>query len=263
MELFFTNDLPPQMAYALVTIAAYLAGVLNAIAGGGSFLTFSALVIVGVPGVMANATSAMSVLPSYVGGALGFHNELAGFDRKALSRFCVIAMAGAFIGACLLLLTPPSLFDAVVPILLIIATLLFAFNKQLLGYIRGLERADPEKPIINPFLGLFIVSIYGGYFNGGLGILLLALFAVIGLNDIHMMNGLKLLLSFVLSLISVLTFSLSGLIEWNYALIMMIAATLGGYSGARWSKILPQQLVRQIIVVVGIVISGLFIYRLF
>lgn len=243
--------------------AAFVAGVINAIAGGGSFFTFPALVLVGVPGIMANATSAIAVLPGYIGGALGFSKEIAGFDRKALGIFCLLSVCGAFIGASLLLVTSREIFDVIVPFLLIAATLLFAFNQKIIQFLKQIPRENQDKPIIHPYMGLFAVSVYGGYFNGGLGILLLALFAIIGLSDIHMMNGLKSLLSFVLSLMSAVTFTVAGLVDWNYAAIMMVMATLGGYIGAKWSKRLSKQLVSWIVITTGTITSIIFLYRLF
>lgn len=244
----------------LVTPAAFLAGAVNALAGGGSFLTLPALMMIGVPGTHANATSAAAVLPGYMGGAAGFQKELAGYDRAILIKYCLYAMTGSVVGASLLILTPYRMFDFIVPLLLLVATLLFAFNKTLMVRLK-LQSGDGQ-PLVPPFGGMFVVAVYGGYFNGGLGIILLALFTAIGMKDIHIMNGLKSVISFILSLVSVTCFIIAGLIEWQYAIPMMGAASLGGFVGAKLSKQLSREFVRTLVTLIGFFMTGWFIYRL-
>jgi uncharacterized membrane protein YfcA len=242
----------------VVICAAFGAGVLNTIAGGGTFLTFPALVFIGIPPVAANATSAIAVFPGYLAGAAGFKKELQVFDRKQLVRLSLITLAGGFAGSLLLLVSSNEAFSILVPFLLFGATLTFLFGDK----IRLL--AESKRRTVTPFgaLGLFLVSVYGGYFNGGLGIILLALFALWAMQDIHEMNGLKNGLSFVLSAISVAVFSIGGLIEWQSAIVMMIAATVGGYAGAPIARALPRQAVRILIAFVGFMMSSIFFWRL-
>lgn len=238
--------------------AAFAAGVLNTVAGGGTFLTFPALVAVGVPPVIANATSAVAVLPGYLGGAVGFKAELAAFDRPRLIRLGLIALAGAAVGAGLLLVSSNDAFSAVVPFLLLAATLAFLFGDRVRRWAAShAQGVTPEGAV-----GLFAVAAYGGYFNGGLGIVLLALFALWGLTDIHQMNGLKNGLSFVISLISVAVFALADLVVWPHAIVMMIAATLGGYAGAPLARRLPKPLVKGLIGAIGFGMSAVFFWRL-
>ena len=156
-----------------INVAAFLAGVLNTIAGGGTFLTFPALVFAGLPPVAANATSAVAVLPGYLSGTLGFSKELRAFDRKQLLRLTVWTVIGGLIGAILLMISSNKAFSGIVPFLLLAATLIFVFSDQLRTWATKNARS------IVPFgiTGLVIVTIYGGYFNGELGIVLLALFA--------------------------------------------------------------------------------------
>lgn len=240
---------------SMLILAGYFAGVLNTIAGGGSFLTFPALVYAGIPPIAANATSAVAVLPGYLGGTLGFRRELRGIPRPELVRMCLVGLAGGIAGALLLLITPAKVFDFVVPFLLLIATLLFAFGNRLLSILRRSGRPLPMAP------GLLAVAIYGGYFNGGLGIMLLAQFAAAGMQELNRMNGLKNLLSFVLSSISVVAFAVAGIVAWPQALVMMVAATLGGYSGAWVARALPPRIVRAIVIGVGILMTGVFLIR--
>lgn len=267
---------------ALLAVAAVAAGALNAIAGGGSFLTFPALVAVGVPPIAANATSAVAVSPGYLGSTLGFRAELARLPPYRLGREAVLAASGGVVGAVLLLLTPAATFSALVPWLLLVATLLFALAPRLLHGRRAAAPARstaaatgartpsaatgvatvaaPTLPWWQP-LGLFAVSVYGGYFNGGLGILLMALYALAGEPRVHTANALKNLNSLVLSLLSVAAFALAGVIVWPYAVLMMVAATAGGYAGARLAQRLPARLVRGAVIATGVVMTGVFFNR--
>jgi len=243
---------------ALLAIAGFLAGVVNSIAGGGTFLTFPALVAVGVPPVAANATSSVAVTPGYLGGALGFLPEIRKIPLRTRIRLIAVALFGGLIGSLLLLVSSNDVFAAVVPFLLFFATTAFLAGNQLREWAvsRNLGLA-PEGAV-----GLLFVALYGGYFNGGLGIVLLALFALWGWRDLNQMNGIKALLSFALSGISVLIFALGGLVLWPQALLMMAFAILGGYSGTRFARWLPINMVRIGIGAIGYGMSGVFLYRL-
>jgi hypothetical protein len=242
----------------LITIAAFLAGILNAIAGGGTFLTFPALVFAGVPPIIANATSALAVFPGYLSSAAGFRDDIATIDRRHLARQSALSLIGGLIGALLLLISSNDAFNFIVPFLLLASTVIFAFQDNILAWGRsgGIQ--------LTPYgaIGTLLVAIYGGYFNGGLGIVLLALYAMWGLTSINLMNGLKNGISFVISAISVLTFALAGLIVWPYVIIMMVANIFGGYVGAKIAKRLSKTVVRTIIITVGLIMSCVFFYRL-
>jgi uncharacterized membrane protein YfcA len=243
--------------YLTLAAAAFFAGVLNTVAGGGTFLTFPALVYTGVPAVAANATSAVAVFPGYLGGAVGFRGELAAFDRRTLWKTTGLTALGGLIGSILLLVSSNQAFSLVVPFLLAFATLTFAFGVRIQAWVKSRRAASEAGP-----MGILLVSVYGGYFNGGLGIMLLALFSLWGMRDLNAMNGLKTGLSFVLSAISVATFALAGLVAWPQALVMMGAATLGGYAGAPVARALPPALVRAIVIAVGVTMSAIFFARL-
>ena len=236
--------------------AAFVAGVLNAIAGGGSFLTFPALVFAGVPPLAANATSAMAVSPGYLGSTWGFRSELKALPKSLLRKEVTIAALGGLIGAGLLLVTPAKVFSGLVPWLLLVATALFAAGPWLGKRNAGQGQQAWRQP------GLMLVAIYGGYFNGGLGILLMALYTLTGESRLNTVNALKNLNSFVLSLLSVLAFALAGAIVWPQAIWMMVLATAGGWVGARLAKRLPVQWVRWLVIVTGLLMSVVFFSRL-
>lgn len=246
--------------WPLLAGAAFGAGVLNAIAGGGSFLTFPALVFTGVPPIVANATSALAVSPGYLGSTLGFKAELRELPARRLRREMAIAAVGGLAGAGLLLVTPARLFSGIVPWLLLLATALFAAGPAIARRAQaasagGHGLARWREP------GLLAVAIYGGYFNGGLGILLMALYTVAGEPRLATVNALKNLNSLVLSWLSVAAFVAAGAIAWRQGLLMMVAATVGGYLGARWSRHLPAVWVRSGVIVTGLVMSLLFFLR--
>lgn len=246
------------MEFLVLIAAAFGAGVLNTVAGGGTFLTFPALVFTGMPPVMANATSTVAVFPGYMGGALGFRQELASFDRGRLLRLAGITLAGGLVGSGLLLISSNEAFSFVVPFLLLGATLAFLFGDRIRQWAAARARdVSPEGA-----LGLFAVALYGGYFNGGLGIILLALFALWGMADLDRMNALKSGLSFLLSAISVAVFAAAGLVAWPQAVVMMVAATAGGYAGAPLARALPKPVVRGVIATVGFGMSAIFFWRL-
>ncbi|MEY4752784.1 MAG: hypothetical protein RJA44_459 [Pseudomonadota bacterium] len=259
------------MHWLVLALAAFGAGVLNAIAGGGSFLTFPALVWTGMAPIIANATSAVAVSPGYLGSTLGFKDELTRLPRRQLVQEGLVCALGGVLGALLLLVTPAKVFSAVVPWLLLFATLLFGLGPKLLAWRArrnaaggGAPANASEPPTASTpvrLLGLLVVAIYGGYFNGGLGILLMALYALVGESHLNTANALKNLNSLLLSLLSVLAFAWAGAIAWPQALLMMACATAGGFWGARLAKRLPATGVRIAVVITGLVMALLFFLR--
>lgn len=241
--------------------SAFAAGVLNAVAGGGSFLTFPALVFAGVPPIAANATSALAVSPGYLGSTLGFRAELAALPRALLWRDTALAAVGGVGGAMLLLVTPAKVFAGVVPWLLLFATVLFALGPYLTRWTQGSAAGQAAAHGVARPIGLFAVSVYGGYFNGGLGILLMALYTVLGERQLTTVNALKNLCSLVLSLLSVAAFVLAGVIVWKQGIVMMLAATLGGYWGAQWSRLLPVLWLRRGVIAIGLLMTVAFFLK--
>ncbi|MGC9449057.1 sulfite exporter TauE/SafE family protein [Cereibacter johrii] len=223
-----------MLAFTLLTLTGLLAGALNAVAGGGTFLSFPALVWLGVPPVMANATATLTAMPGYVGSAWAFRRELQAEGALGLRAILGVSALGGLVGAGLLLVTPGEAFTGIVPWLLLAATLLFAAGPRLLAAIRA--RGQGGVGPLPAALALCAVAVYGGYFNGGLGIMLLAVLGLVGFTDLHAMNGLKNLLSALLSVISVATFASAGLIAWDKALVLATATAVGGYAGAHLAR---------------------------
>lgn len=247
-----------MLEYLVPGIAAFLAGILNSIAGGGTFLTFPALVYAGIPPVAANATSAVAVFPGYLGAVAGFRKELATLERTTLLRLVVLSLVGGLVGALLLLVSSNAFFSLIVPFLLLAATACFAFQDRIQRWTASSRLA------VKPYgaTGSVLVAIYGGYFNGGLGIVLLALYSLWGMESLNAMNGLKNAVSFVISAISVLTFALAGVVHWPVAMVMMLAAVVGGYAGAWLARRLSRKTVRGIVIVIGLGMSVIFFARL-
>lgn len=244
-------------AWIVLALAAFAGGTLNAIAGGGTFLTFPALVWAGVPPIPANATSAFSVCPGYFGSVAGFRRELAALPRRLLVREMAISAIGGALGAGLLLVTPSAVFSGIVPWLLLLATLLFAAGPWLVRRIAG-----GQSPLARwRNAGLLLGTGYGGYFNGGVGILLLAWYLLVGEKDLNTANALKNLNSTLLSVVSVAAYAAGGAIVWTPALVMAVFAAAGGLAGARLARWLPAAWVRLIVITTGLVMTVLFFMR--
>ncbi|MDA8761047.1 sulfite exporter TauE/SafE family protein [Amylibacter sp.] len=241
----------------LLITASFFAGIINSIAGGGSFLTFPALVFAGVPTIAANATSAVAVFPGYLSGALGFAKELKAFPKSKFLLLIFLSISGGVLGSILLLITPEVVFSFIIPWLLGFATLLFASG----NYVSKWAEKTSDTNGFKSNIATLLVCIYGGYFNGGLGIVLLALFSTLGMRDIHLMNGLKNIMSFALSAASVVTFAIAGIVFWKYAIIMMIAATIGGYFGVIVARKLSKSIIRIIIVIIGTIMTFIFFIK--
>jgi uncharacterized membrane protein YfcA len=237
-------------AILLILAAGFAAGALNAIAGGGTFITFPVLVHLGIPPITANATATVAALPGYVGGAWAFRRDIRPEGSLRVGETVAVSLVGGVAGSLLLLVTPAAIFDGVVPWLLLIATALFAFGPWLMSALQ--RRGVGVAGRLVSFAAIFAVALYGGYFNGGLGILLLACFGLIGYANLAAMNGLKNLLSAALSVISAATFAIAGIVEWREGLIMAVAAALGGYCGA-WAA---RRITRPMLLRAGIVLVG-------
>ena len=245
-----------MLSIVILVIAGFLAGMVNAIAGGGTLLTFPVLVWLGVPPIMANATATMTALPGYIGSAWAYRRDIRAEGSLRLGSILLIAALGGLAGAGLLLITPGDAFVGIVPWLLLTATLLFAAGPRLVAVVRA--RGWSVGPALSA-AALFLVAAYGGYFNGGLGIMLLAVFGLIGFQNLHGMNGLKNLLSAVLSLVSVATYATAGLIAWEPATILALATTMGGYIGAQQARRIRNTVyLRALIVCIGAILTAVF-----
>lgn len=243
----------------LLVAAAFIAGALNSVAGGGSFLTLPALVFTGMPPVVANATGTVALLPGYASGAWGFREDLRAPTGLSLRTLTVLSLVGGAIGAALLLVTDDRTFSKVVPWLLLLATMLFAGGPALLRKVKSNQTGHASAT--KSAAGMLAVSIYGGYFNGGLGILLLALFGLLGQTNLNAMNGIKNVVSALLTAIAVAIYAWGGVVAWPQALVMMIAATVGGYFGARIARRISASVLRVGIVATGLIMTTLFFLR--
>jgi hypothetical protein len=248
-------DAPLRLVLALM--AAAVAGAINSIAGGGTLVAFPAIVGLGVPPLVANATTTVALWPGSVGSMWGYRRELAGAQAWAL-RFAVPSLFGGATGAILLLKTPADRFEHVVPYLVLAATLLFMAQGPIarwLGRRRDAAHGDRAKLPPPPFGYLvyqFGVGVYGGYFGAGIGILMLAVLGAMGLTNIHQMNGLKNLGALVINAMAALLFAVSGIVRWPIALAMAVGGLAGGYGGAVLAQRVPQIWVRRAITGVGL-----------
>ncbi|MCA1810934.1 MAG: sulfite exporter TauE/SafE family protein [Halobacteriales archaeon] len=250
---------------ALLFLAALLGGAQNAIAGGGSFLTFPALIAAGVGSKVANATSTVALWPGSVASTFGYRRDIR-HERRLLLAFGAVSVVGGVAGALLLLWTPEVTFDRLVPFLLFGATLIFAFGPPLSRWL-SLKHAHhgpvPPGKLAAYALIQFAVGVYGGYFGGGIGILMLAAFAAMGMEDLQAMNGLKAVLGSLINGVAIVAFGLAGIVDWPLALLMVAGSVLGGYGGAWLSRLAPPQDLRLLVISIGLLLSAAFFVKSF
>ena len=242
----------------VIAAAAFAAGLINSIAGGGTLVSFPALLWTGRNPVLANATSTVALWPASLAGVYGFRRELAGGARWVL-LFGVPSLLGGVIGASLLLRTPSEVFARLVPYLILFATLLIALQEPLARRLRVKETDDDAPPSrawrVGAVVFQFFVGIYGGYFGAGIGILMLAALGLLGFTDIHRMNALKNLLAILINGVAAAYFIASGAVIWADVLVMTFAAIAGGYAGARLAYKLGRRFVRVVVILIGLVMS--------
>jgi uncharacterized protein len=248
----------------IIFVAALLGGGVNSIAGGGTLLSFPALVWIGRPPIIANATNSVALWPGSLAGVFGFRDELKSVQRW-LILLMIPSLAGGALGAWLLLRTSEKTFMRLVPFLILGATLLLAAQEMITRRLGFLARAH-ERPTTGWVLFVFTfqlaVGIYGGYFGAGMGILMLAALGLIGLTDMHQMNGLKNLLAICINGIAAIYFALLGAVLWHDAIIMAVAAIAGGFAGAKLAHKLGRRFVRAAVVVIGVTMTiALFLRR--
>jgi uncharacterized membrane protein YfcA len=245
------------MDTAVIFVAAIIAGAINSIAGGGTLVSFPALVWMGRDAVLANATNTVALLPASLAGAIGFRRELAA-TRRWLYLLILPSLLGGIVGAVLLLRTPTSVFERLVPLLIFGATLLVAVNEAITRRLRFIAAAhENPTPAWVAFVLIFQfgVGIYGGYFGAGIGILMLAAMGLIGMTDLHQMNGLKNLMAICINGIAAIYFAASGAVIWRDAVIMAAGAIIGGYLGARAARRMGRKFVRGFVVAIGLVMT--------
>lgn len=245
-------------------VAAIAAGALNSVAGGGSFLTFPSLVVAGVPPVSANATNTVALWPGSLASVFAYRQELGVHDRKLMIILSILSLFGGVTGALLLLWTPDVVFVRIIPFLLAAATLLFVVSPTLTRRLGKSVIAGGERTAgswATAVLAIIAISVYGGYFGGGMGIMLLATLGLLGMTDIHEMNALKTMLTGVINGIAVVTFVVAGAVAWPQAVLMIVGAVLGGYLGAYYVKKVNPLYVRRFVIFVGCAMTAYFFLR--
>jgi hypothetical protein len=232
--------------------AAYAAGTINSVAGGGTLLSFPTLIWLGLSSITANATSTVAIWPGSLGGMFGFREELRATPR-AMLLLALPSVVGGLAGAWLLKFTPPALFDRLVPFLILFATLLFLGQETVQRLLKTHPAHGPRGPrwLAGAMLFQLFVALYGGYFGAGIGILMLAALSVLGLTDIHQMNGLKNFFAVSINGVAALYFILAGMVEWPYVLVMAAGAIAGGVGGAGLARRIGRVWVRRFVLFVG------------
>lgn len=239
---------------ALLSSSAFVAGAVNAIAGGGTLLTFPSLLTLVSP-VAANATSTMALLPGSLAAGFGYRKELLQC-RESLLLLLPPSLIGGVIGSLLLIRAPEQVFAGLVPWLLITASVLLLVQRPLMRYVGTHKHGRPGKgTVLAVFFFQLLVGIYGGYFGAGIGILMLSSLAFVGIPDIHQMNAVKSVLAAAMNGVTVLILGAAGAVRWDYALIMAIAAILGGYAGARVGRKMKADYVRALVVAIGFTVA--------
>jgi uncharacterized membrane protein YfcA len=244
-------------------VAAVLAGAMNSVAGGGSFVSFPTLIFTGVPPIPANATSTVALWPGSAASVWAYRKQ---FPRNArlLVPLTLSSLAGGLAGALILLHTPQATFMHLVPYLFLVATLLFTFGKRLSGWM-GMHlkiSGALSWPVIGgAALAQLFIAVYGGFFGGGIGILMLALLAMIRMENIHSMNALKSLLAAAINGAAVVTFVVAGAVFWPQAILMIVGSIIGGFGGASLAQKLDPRLVRGFVIVVGFSMTAYFLWR--
>jgi uncharacterized membrane protein YfcA len=217
----------------------------------------------GIPPVNANTTNTVALWPGSIASVGAYRQELPS-DRRELTLLVLVSLFGGVMGALLLLNTSQETFARLLPFLLLLATLLLAFSKRITGYVRRHDMGSRLSPRLSIALVLvlqFFIAVYGGFFGGGIGIMMLAMMSLRGMENIHAMNGIKTVLAVVINGLAVATFILAGKVYWTHGLVMMAGALLGGYGGAYYAQRFASERVRKFIILVGIFMTVYFFIR--
>lgn len=241
--------------------AGVLGGALNSVAGGGSFIVFPALLFTGVPPIPANATNSIALWTAATASGGAYRKKL-NVPRRVIIPLLTASLVGGLIGALLLLKTPAHTFMRVLPWLTLGATLLFAFGKKLAGNRKSaLGHEATAAALAAATIFQLLVAIYGGYFGGGMGIVVLAMLAALGMTDIHSMNALKSVMGSVVNGVAVVTFIIARAVYWKHGIVMIAGGITGGYLGAHYAQKLPQSWIRVFVVLVGAGMTVYFFWR--
>jgi hypothetical protein len=243
--------------YLLLVLVGLAAGTMNAVAGGGSFVVFPALVAAGLPSVPANASSTVALFPGGLASVAAYRKDPIGLEGVSLLHLVAVTVVGSVIGAVLLLSTPSPVFDEIVPWLLLIATLVFSFGQRLGAELRKWVAIGPRTLLAVQF-GL---GIYSGYFGGGVSIMMLAAWSVLARTDIMRLNPTRTMIVNAGNAVAVVCFVLAREVRWPQTAAVLAGAVFGGYVGARIARRLPPKRLRGAIIIIGSTMTALFFLR--
>ena len=242
--------------------AAFVAGAINSVAGGGTLISFPTLIWLGLPSVAANATSTVAIWPGTLGSIWGYRREMRDAEPRMLA-LVLPSLVGGIAGAWLLRFTPPAVFDRMVPFLILFATLLFMAQESVQRRLKraGLPSHDSMRWLAGAMAFQFLVALYGGYFGAGIGILMLAALSILGHTDIHQMNGLKTFFGMCINGVAALYFIWAHMVQWPYVVIMAVGAITGGYGGAGAARRIGRAAVRRIVIGIGFSLALSLFFR--
>lgn len=247
---------------SFLAAAAFAAGAINAVAGGGSLVSFPALLAVGYPSKVSNVTNTVALWPGYIGGSYGYRGELQR-QRHRIVALTIPSVLGAIAGSVILLATSESFFDRIVPFLILFACALMAFQDRLGGWAQhhrlAAQPGDRVPPVLH--IAVFVLSIYGAYFGAGLGIITLAVLGILLPDDLQHSNALKGLLSALINFVAVVYFAVFGPVEWLPAAVMAVAALAGGYLGVGVARRLGKRWLRVSVIAYGVFVALVLLLR--
>lgn len=250
--------------YAIAGLAALAAGLVNALAGGGTLISFPVLLALGVPPITANITNTVALVPGYFGGTYAQRGDLVGQGRRQRVLLPAAALGGV-VGAGLLLVTPESAFEVLIPFLILGAVVILALGDRVKRAVaaRVSQHLDGRERLAGPAVGLFLAAIYGGYFGGGLGIIVLAVLGMVLIDTITRINALKQCTSLVVNGFAAVVFLFSGHVLWTTTGVMLVCALLGGYLGGHVATRVPARVLQRIVLVIGVVVAVVYAVRTF
>jgi uncharacterized membrane protein YfcA len=242
----------------LLAGAGMAGGLANAVAGGASLITYPAMLATGLPALIATASNSVAVAPGHAMAAFADRERLPPVDRRAIAIYA-ISIIGSIAGAILLLVTSERALSFIIPLLLGIATVIYAFSSQIERLVRWLAGGEPH-PLLSQTL-LAATAVYGGYFGGGLGVMLMAILSVVGINEVRTANALKNAIATVVAVVAIAIFVAKGVVSWPETMVMLAGAVAGGYAGGRLIRVLPPALVRTVVVTAGVVMTCYYAWR--
>ncbi len=241
----------------ILFFAALVAGAINSVAGGGSFISFPALLFVGIPPVNANASNTVALWPGQVASIGAYRTQIRSLKLRTVLPLLITGIIGGVVGGWVLLITPQSTFMRLVPWLILIATVIFAMSGRVTRWVRRRTASGEHHEFATGRGVVFqlFIAFYIGYFGAGAGILILAMLALLGMDEIHTMNALKALLTTVSNGVAMLLFIVSHAVYWPETILMVVASILGGYFGAYFAQKTKPENIRAIVIVIGVVLS--------